>query len=394
MNEIIYEEGVIDDLTKEKLDDNQQISQIMFQSENFSIDDEITREGIHQATVSRDKACAYGILFALQKIGIFDEGKKYTLTDMREHQAIIPQYRWLLKHWTYRLFKEGLISKNPDHSYTCKNKTSEDTLIGLWNKAKFLLKEHMGMTEFVNYIENTSRNTASVIDGSIDPISILYPEGKEHILKDLYENNLIAKCLNKKISEVTVAIVDSNPNRTFKILEIGAGSGATSSVVLEGLKNHPNFEYYFTDIAKNFIPNAKNRFKGNRQISYQILDIDKDYRMQGFSPKTFDIIIAAGVVENAKRLKMTMGYIEDLLVPNGWFLFTAPTEEELWILASQAFLMTKPVDELREHTTYMEEKGWLDLLKIYGGDGNIYKYPLKDTLLDTFKMRLFVKKFI
>lgn len=85
----------------------------------------------------------------------------------------------------------------------------------------------------------------------------------------------------------------------MRILEIGAGTGATTAVALELLQEPGGVQafasYTFTDVSHGFLKSAEDRFQGFRNISYSILDISKDPQGQGFEPASFDIIIAANV---------------------------------------------------------------------------------------------------
>jgi SAM-dependent methyltransferase len=85
----------------------------------------------------------------------------------------------------------------------------------------------------------------------------------------------------------------------MRILEIGAGTGATTAVALE-LLQEPNglqtfASYTFTDISHGFLKSAEDRFQGFRNIAYKVLDISKDPQDQGFELASFDLIIAANV---------------------------------------------------------------------------------------------------
>lgn len=55
------------------------------------------------------------------------------------------------------------------------------------------------------------------------------------------------------------------PGQKIKILEVGAGTGATTEWVFKALEGS-EFEYCFTDISKYFFPDAVNRF-GKIQMS-------------------------------------------------------------------------------------------------------------------------------
>ena len=88
-------------------------------------------------------------------------------------------------------------------------------------------------------------------------------------------------------------------NPRLRILEIGAGTGGTTSVVLDNLRTEQGVrtysEYCYTDISAGFFVAAKERFENFQNIEYKVLDISKDPVEQGFEAESYDLIIAANV---------------------------------------------------------------------------------------------------
>ena len=86
---------------------------------------------------------------------------------------------------------------------------------------------------------------------------------------------------------------------SLRVLEIGAGTGGTTSIILDGLTSEFGermySEYHYTDVSAGFFVNAKNRFKDAHNIKYDVLDISKDPLAQGYEEGYFDLIIAANV---------------------------------------------------------------------------------------------------
>lgn len=347
---------------------------------------------IEEAIKYRDKASLDSILFALESIGIFKEDRTYSLEEIKNNDNIADNNRWLMDYWVSRLEKENLIEKNELTQYRCNIKITREMINKEWEKAEELWLEDMGSNKFIEYMKENSEKLVDLLSGKENPVSLLYPEGKLDVLKAIYFDNNIANYLNKCICEIVKSKVSENPNKTFRILEIGAGTGATSKKVLEAIKDF-NVEYLFTDVANNFIANAKAAFKSYKGVKYKIFNMNNNFYEQGILPNSFDIVIAAGVLENAKYINNAFKSIEELIKPEGLLLFTEPAIEEPWILMSQAFMMTRPEDDLRKDTTYISEETWKQLLENYGGSSPIVTLPEDNNKLSEFRMKLFVKEF-
>ena len=85
----------------------------------------------------------------------------------------------------------------------------------------------------------------------------------------------------------------------MKVLEIGAGTGATTSIILNGLIStfgeRMYSTYTFNDLSAGFFVSAKERFQGSQNVQYATLDISQDPIEQGFEEGSFDFIVAANV---------------------------------------------------------------------------------------------------
>ncbi|KAI0406775.1 acyl transferase domain-containing protein, partial [Xylaria palmicola] len=105
----------------------------------------------------------------------------------------------------------------------------------------------------------------------------------------------------------------------LRVLEIGAGTGGTTDIVLEGLDTF--YSYVYTDISNGFFPEAKKRFSQfHPRMQFRTLDISSDPLEQGFEPNSFDLIIAANVLHATPKLRETLINVRKLLRPGGRLL--------------------------------------------------------------------------
>ena len=132
-------------------------------------------------------------------------------------------------------------------------------------------------------------SSVSIFDGKTDALDLLVSDGslnKLYDFADRWDLNPFLRLLGH-----------SKPN--MKVLEIGAGTGATTSIILNGLISPSGDRMYssytFTDISAGFFVSAKDRFKKFQNVEYAILDISKDPAEQGLQEGSFDFIVAANV---------------------------------------------------------------------------------------------------
>lgn len=150
---------------------------------------------------------------------------------------------------------------------------------------------------------------------------------KTHALAHLMTDDLLFRVYlsdegrraNRYMAEY-VRILTSQ-RREIRILEIGAGTGATTAEILHLCS--PNggpfcTEYMYTDLSSGFFNAAKTTLKAwTPLLSFKVLNIEDDPMNQGFDEHAYDLIIAANIIHATAHLTGTLGNAGKLLKPGG-----------------------------------------------------------------------------
>lgn len=136
-----------------------------------------------------------------------------------------------------------------------------------------------------------------MLRGKIDALQVLVPDGR---LKDYYElSNNLGQFFNP-MQRYVDALAHKNPG--MKILEIGAGTGATTGFMLDTLATQtPNgvytrfSQYDFTDITGSFLESAEDEFGGLPKMRFRLFNVEDDPTSQGYEEHSYDLIVAANV---------------------------------------------------------------------------------------------------
>ncbi|PMD30149.1 hypothetical protein L207DRAFT_592910 [Hyaloscypha variabilis F] len=128
-------------------------------------------------------------------------------------------------------------------------------------------------------------------------------------------------------------LTHSKPN--LRILEIGAGTGATSKTILAHLilpNGQPLYSRYtFTDISPAFLATAKETLQGFPNLEFAPLDIKSDPAEQDFKHQKFDLIIATNVIHATPNLRETLAKVRMLLADNGRLLLHELCSTSKWV---------------------------------------------------------------
>ncbi|KAL9609603.1 MAG: hypothetical protein Q9167_005646 [Letrouitia subvulpina] len=174
-------------------------------------------------------------------------------------------------------------------------------------------------------IHRIYKHTTGIYNGTIEPLDVLM---EEDILTQVYDFMQLWD-----YAELFELLSHYKPD--MRILEIGAGTGGTTSTILPHLKSAYGERmfgsYQYTDVSAGFFVQAKERFKDYQGIEYAILDISQDPIQQGFEAESFDLVIATNVLHATPSLKETLSNVRKLLHPRGRLFLQELDPSTKWI---------------------------------------------------------------
>src|SRR5262249_38968086 len=143
------------------------------------------------------------------------------------------------------------------------------------------------------YVDLCGTKLADVLCGRESALETLFPSGSSHIADGLYQTSVVARHFNEIVRSVVQAIASGA--ESVSILEIGAGTGGTTSLLLPAL-NPARSRYVFTDLGKSFLVHASRKFAEHAFVEYAALNIEQAPAAQGFAEHAFDVVVAANVL--------------------------------------------------------------------------------------------------
>ncbi|MBO2444506.1 SDR family NAD(P)-dependent oxidoreductase [Actinomadura nitritigenes] len=136
-------------------------------------------------------------------------------------------------------------------------------------------------------------------------------------------------------------LADWPSGRPLRVLEVGAGTGTVTASLLAHLPPRLT-RYTFTDVTTACFPQAQGRFAGFDFVDYRTLDLDADPTGQGFTPGSFDLVIAGHTLSARRDPASALRRVADLLNDGGHLLaleFHAPLVPPLFeVLGSRPLL--------------------------------------------------------
>ena len=202
----------------------------------------------------------------------------------------------------------------------------------------------------------------------VDPLALLFDEASSGAA-DFYKTAPVSVAGNRLLGDVIARVIGDLPSdRPLRIVEVGAGTGATSEIVFEELAD-TEVDYTYTDISAGFFSEAERRFADTGlQIDYRVLNIEIDPMEQGFDRCQYDIVIAANVLHATRNLHETLSNCQELLVPGGMLIALESLRGRAWQDMTFGFLdgWWRYDDAYRKNHAIASPKVWQQALKDVG----------------------------
>ena len=172
------------------------------------------------------------------------------------------------------------------------------------------------------------------LGGKMDPISVLFGDrANRNILEDMYATAPMFVIMSRLLTSFLEKVLSTSapgPDGKFHIVELGAGTGATTRWVVERLVQRGiPIEYTFTDISTTLVSAAKHKFAKFDCVKYATIDIEKEPPAQHLGQ--FDIVLATNCIHATRSLPNSLNNINKLLRPHGFVSLVELTTRNFWL---------------------------------------------------------------
>ncbi|MBD1204723.1 MAG: SDR family NAD(P)-dependent oxidoreductase [Rhodobacteraceae bacterium] len=177
----------------------------------------------------------------------------------------------------------------------------------------------------VALLEAAGSRLGSILSGKTDPLEALFPGGDLSAATALYRDSAGFSVLNTLVGRLVAQIASAAPpDYVLRVLEIGAGTGATTHHVLPHLAPDRS-TYVFTDISNLFLKAARESFADASFMEFRLFDVEKDPGPQGLKAD-FDLVIASNVLHATVSITETLANARRLLRPGGYLILLEVNE--------------------------------------------------------------------
>ena len=277
--------------------------------------------------------CVSLLLAAFRRMGVFRRaGEAYEIEALSKRLHIIPEYRRLFPALLRTLERAGCL-------------TIEGTRVATTSRAESLLSDAeievlfqqpvKMKPEFAAHAECLRvclQSYPETLTGKRNHLEVLFPNGSMSRMEAIYKSDTAADACGRLTAELIGSYVrahrESSAGSTIRILEAGAGTGATSALVLPVLAcSGAEVEFFYTDLSPAFLEHGRRAYGAAYPfVRLELLDLERSPAEQGFLHGHFDLIFACNVLHATRKIGETLDHLKWLLRPKGILAITEVTQ--------------------------------------------------------------------
>ena len=318
----------------------------------------------------------FRLLKVLQDQGLLTQpGSAFTAEELQASLRLIPKYTRLYAALLEMLTRMGWLRVEGGR-YVVTDDVMRQPLTDLAERKQRVAQSWPDMAPFLNLVDVAVSNYPDVLSGNKTHLEVLFPKGSGELFENIYKGNALSDfyntCVTLAIIERIRELLAKDPNRTVRIIEIGAGTGGTSAMVLESIKEFGNnLEYWYTDIGLGFVNMGKRTFgKKYPFAKFKVLDIEKDVLKQGFDLKGYDISFETNCIHAVSDLKRTTVEIKKLMSDDGLFILNEISQlQDFWTLVAgliDGWWLFTDEDKRIKHSPLLGYEGWT---RVFAAEG-------------------------
>jgi len=322
-----------------------------------------------------DARAQQGMFATLQQQGLFVQpGQAHSIDEIHTCLGALPQYRRLLRQWLQLLAERGLLQRDAEYfvSTAASSPLPPQPLpSALWSRT-------LG-----TYLEQCIDAHLALFNGNQSPLALLFgaAECDAIVARTFYRDNPVSQCLHRSAAQMVSTLSEcAAPAARWQVLEVGAGTGASTDYLLPALAGRLE-RYRFTDVSPLFLSEAKQRHSLNTLLDYGLFDLDMPLDFADHPADGYDLIVAVNVLHDARDLPQSLRRLRMLLKPGGHLLMIEATARDSALqLASIGFIENfNAFQDLRcvDEKTLLDLSQWRSLLA-QAGFGIAQTWPQSD----------------
>ena len=231
-----------------------------------------------------------------------------------------------------------------------------------------LLRDRAAQDAEIKLMRAVGQSYGDCLAGKADVVQLLFQSVESRsLVEKLYATSDATRSLLQPLEAFIEEVAGSwsASDQPLRILEIGAGTGGTTSVLLPALaRRGVSAVYTVTDLSPSLVTQASSTFKQYPFAEYKVVDIEKEPPLELQSSQ--HIVLGSNVVHATADGPSALKNVRKMLRPDGFLIFHELTTQMPW--ADVVFGLFEGwwrLDDGRQHAL-QSPHAWAKMLKSAG----------------------------
>ena len=254
------------------------------------------------------------ILEAFARLGCDIKGTKPGRLITQPGQVLSRHHR-LVQRLLMVLVEADFVVRDGDVFLRTEQPIEETLAQGIYDAVRVKAPEYASMNQLLHALGS---RLDKCLTGDENGLQIMFGvETNQKALADFYENWPLFEVATKILAEfVRHTLTEHGVMERFRILEVGAGTGGTTRLLVNALQESGvPFDYHFTDISPSLVKAAKTSFGGVAGMSFGVLDIEKQ-PSEGVRGG-FDVVVASNCIHATRDIEHSLVNLRRMLRGDG-----------------------------------------------------------------------------
>jgi acyl transferase domain-containing protein/7-keto-8-aminopelargonate synthetase-like enzyme/acyl carrier protein/2-polyprenyl-3-methyl-5-hydroxy-6-metoxy-1,4-benzoquinol methylase len=282
------------------------------------------------------------LLNAFQRMGVFQcPGDHYDIEKLSEQLNIVPAYTRLFEALLEILEQAAFVERTGKSIITTQalnNYSLPSDLTDFEEKRHHLVDTYPELKPYVRLLWTCLRAYPDILRGQIPATEIMFPHSSMELVEGIYQGNANSDYFNQIVVQSVQSYIQarralSANHEKIKILEVGAGTGGTSALVLEAIDTYrEHLSYMYTDISVGFLQYGKQHYgQCYPFVDFGIFNVETSIKVPGYELGDFDVIIAANVLHATRNIHHTISHLKALLKTHGCLILNELTGKQAFV---------------------------------------------------------------
>lgn len=260
--------------------------------------------------------------------------------------SYLPKYQRLVSSYHRVLENAGLVSLSDDESNYHRTAKPLPHHVKASQRHRQILADYPQHRPEHQLLHVTGSRLADCLSGAADPLALLFHDKtSRQLLEDVYVRSPMfatgTKLLAALLQQLLLARPAGRPTEPLRILEIGAGTGATTmhlldQVLLGGGGSSVAFSYTFTDISVALVAAARKKLAARygeavvaAHMAFAVLDVERapPPDMRG----AFHLVVSSNCIHATKDIRASSRNLQRLLRDDGALCLLELTRPLAWL---------------------------------------------------------------